>query len=902
MKKYLLWTVGLILACGLVVAGEKASVGYDGKLVFEAAKIVVAPRLMNAVWDTCARKGRTAAGADGETAFVLQEPSGGPDIVAGCLRAALADGRVTARWTLDVKQDYTGNAFFLELTLPTEIYGGGWISVDGRRVRLPVEKRPTASLGEWTSGRHLEVGRTERVLEVEIPEGAEILAQDNRKWNDDTVSVRISFGACVLKSGETRTLEVGFATSDGVGELAQGKMTILPGTNWVPFHDTTKIAPGSALDFSSIGCADAPAGKYGRVVRRGAHFEFANKPGVPQRFYGVNLCFGANYLNKADAEELVERLVRTGYNALRIHHYESLLCETTDGTTIRPEKMAELDNLLNACIARGLYVTTDLFVSRNVPYRSCGIDRAGHVPMQQFKELILFHDGAFQNYLAFSRALLNHVNPVTGRRWADEPALAFLALVNEGNPGNLSYGFLKSLPEAKAAWRKWLAERKAQEPEVYADITEAIPGNCWQNSRQNAAYCLFLADVEIAFARKMKAFIRDEIKSEVLLTDLSCWKNPICLQLTRQEYDYVDDHFYEDHPTFLETPWQLPSQCPNTNPVRGRNKGFEPVALHRLLDRPFAITEFNYSGPGQYRGIGGIMLGAQASLQDYDGIWRFTWTHDPVSVLNPNPLAYFDVSRDPLQRMTERAVVALYLRRDLRPLSRTLAVVLPEAKVRTDLSCGPHKDIQDMWYGWFSKFGTWVGAAAPTFASESLTFPDAYSATRADFMRLAGSGEAGDGQVRVSREMGAFAVKTSRTAGFFVETGMAEAGPLKAVVSGSPAAVWVTSLDDRPIADSRRLLLSHATDVQNTATVYGDKSKTVLLDWGRLPFLMHAGRAEVSLGVTGADYSVYALSADGSRRARIQSRVVNGRLTFVADTARDRADATCCYEIVREDN
>lgn len=439
-----------------------------------------------------------------------------------------------------------------------------------------------------------------------------------------------------------------------------------------------------------------------------------------------------------------------------------------------------------------------------------------------------------------------------------------------------------------------------QEPEVYADITEKIPGNCWENSRQNAAYCLFLADVEIAFARKMKAFIHDEIKSDVLLTDLSCWKNPICFQLARQEYDYVDDHFYEDHPTFLETPWQLPSQCPNKNPVRGRNRGFEPVALHRLLDRPFAITEFNYSGPGQYRGIGGIMLGAQAALQDYDGIWRFTWTHDPVSVLNPNPLSYFDVSRDPLQRMSERAVVALYLRQDLQPLKRTLAVVLPEKKVRTDLTCGPHKVVQDMWYGWFAKFGTWVGAAAPAFATESLAFPEAYSKTTDDFTHLAGSALAGDGQVQVNRETGVFIVNTPRTAGCFVEAGAVEAGPLKVAVSGTPAAVWVTALDEREISESRRLLLTHATDVQNTASVYADKSKTVLLDWGRLPFLMRAGQADVSLAVKGKNYAVYALAADGSRRTRVPSRIVSGRLVFLADTARDCADATCCYEIVRE--
>ena len=98
---------------------------------------------------------------------------------------------------------------------------------------------------------------------------------------------------------------------------------------------------------------------------------------------------------------------------------------------------------------------------------------------------------------------------------------------------------------------------------------------------------------------------------------------------------------------------------------------------HRLLDRPFTITEFNFSGPGRWRGVGGIMLGAQAALQDYDGIWRFAWSHDSHGLLEPRPLAYFDTARDPLTRATERAALCLYLRRDMKPLSRVSSWILP---------------------------------------------------------------------------------------------------------------------------------------------------------------------------------------------------------------------------------
>ena len=42
------------------------------------------------------------------------------------------------------------------------------------------------------------------------------------------------------------------------------------------------------------------------------------------------------------------------------------------------------------------------------------------------------------------------------------------------------------------------------------------------------------------------------------LTDQNKW-NLIPLSLARAEYDYVDNHFYWDHPRFLGAAWRLPS-------------------------------------------------------------------------------------------------------------------------------------------------------------------------------------------------------------------------------------------------------------------------------------------------------------------------------------------------------
>src|SRR5258706_7063969 len=99
--------------------------------------------------------------------------------------------------------------------------------------------------------------------------------------------------------------------------------SITAGKEWIPLRPELEIEPGSALDFSRMGFVDPPAGKHGRVLARAdGQFAFADSPEKARRFYGVNLCFNAQYLPHDEADRLAERLVRLGYNAVRIHHYE----------------------------------------------------------------------------------------------------------------------------------------------------------------------------------------------------------------------------------------------------------------------------------------------------------------------------------------------------------------------------------------------------------------------------------------------------------------------------------------------------------------------------------------------------------------------------------------------------
>ena len=146
---------------------------------------------------------------------------------------------------------------------------------------------------------------------------------------------------------------------------------------------------------------------------------------------GVNLCESGCVLPHDEARQLVDNLVRFGYNTVRIHHHERHMTDPKgDGIAFDRDGLDRFDALMAACREKGVYVTTDLFVSRRIPWRSIGEARDGSP--RHFKVLMHFHEGAKSNYLAFARNLLNHVNPYTKLRYAEDPKLACISLVNEG--------------------------------------------------------------------------------------------------------------------------------------------------------------------------------------------------------------------------------------------------------------------------------------------------------------------------------------------------------------------------------------------------------------------------------------------------------------------------------------
>ena len=193
-------------------------------------------------------------------------------------------------------------------------------------VAANVPAEPPFGLGDGTAAAFDLPLADGRVARLAFAESVLYHAQDSRPWGGKW-SVRFgdsAFGPRACTPGDTFAWDMTLSAPGGLALRLARPITIAEGDDWVRLDFQRDVEPGSALDFSDQRLQDAPAGKHGWLKAVDGHFEFEGLPGVEQRFYGVNLCFSANYPDHDVADRLVDRLVRSGYNALRVHHHDGM--------------------------------------------------------------------------------------------------------------------------------------------------------------------------------------------------------------------------------------------------------------------------------------------------------------------------------------------------------------------------------------------------------------------------------------------------------------------------------------------------------------------------------------------------------------------------------------------------
>ncbi len=674
-------------------------------------------------------------------------------------------------------------------------------------------------------------------------------------------------------------------------------------SDWKSFEFKRDIEKNSIMDFSSL--LDAPAGKYGRLIVQGENFVFEKNPSVAQRFYGVNMCYWSGKAwSKESSDILADRLAASGFNSIRLHAYDSSFSIKGKPTTeLNPDALDKFDYLLHACKERGIYMTIDMFVHR-------GFEK-GEIPeldrrsddLDDLKTLIPISKAAMQNWKDFTKNLLTHVNPYTGMRWVDDPALISISMVNENTIPFLYSGRISKRPDVKALYEtrfnEWLNSKNLSIKE----------------SERDAYRFRFMLEIYSAAYKEMAEYVRS-LGAKQPFTEQNNGDNAF-LAFTRKDYDYADNHFYYDFPQFLKQAWGLPLSIKNISAVTSMNPSQSSSIAPRILGKPYMITEFNWVYPNRCRGEAGAITSAYGALQDWSGIYLYQYSSgEEAQLRNDAASTRWELCNDPVIYMSMRIGALLYLRGDVRTSKVTIPVIVDEKSLRPG-NIWRYPGLVDK-LGLVAKTGsvvyedkTFKPVNPGSFAISLHGNSEIKSCKLVDFSvknsdqerikeigKLCGGFDKGaldparryarssTGEIELDGEKETFSVISSKTEVLVIPSaGKFDAKILSVDNKTAFATIMASAMDGKSLEESKRILVFHVTDVMNSNVRFSDSTMKVLEDYGKLPHLARKGEAVISLKIKVSDkVKIRAVDFCGKTLGEIPAVKTDSGFEFKADS------------------
>ncbi len=700
---------------------------------------------------------------------------------------------------------------------------------------------------------------------------------------------------------------VGATLSDD--EIAtEGPLVMQANRDWVPIQNVRDIVPGSVIDFSFL--LDKPAGKYGFIRNVNGEFQFEKYPGKQARFFGANICFTTNFMEKKFVDRMLDEFAATGYNIIRLHHYDRAVVARRNrtSTSLDPAMIDKMDYLLAACKKRGIYVTLDLFVYRRLEKGEIPEFPDHEVDVQEFKALAFVNENAMKNFETFSANLMNHVNPYTRLAWKDDPVIVTISLINEDT--------------LSANYNRYVFIRKIydQKFEEYVKIKrlKLNEGNRRRYFEQ------FLNEIYSRGYRRMSKFLRS-IGVKALLTDQNHITN-ISTTALRDQQDFVDNHFYWGHPQFLDGRWQLPAAVDTASAAGSFAGGISSMFPSRIFGKPFSISEWDYVNPNPFTVEGAFLVGAYSALQNYSSLCRFAYAHSSDRVTgDQSPIRFFDVSNDPLRILSERAGTLFFLRGDVKSSEVCFPYLLNRNYLDIPDYPAQHPQIINR-LGLIGRTGSFFdidkspegtrGIFSSVLFPGKSRYPMIWATgetenllqqllkqkiiTSANYDPATQRFTSSTGELEVIHKTKTFRAITPRSEGFVAPAGVRVAGKFAEILNRNTfGAILVAAVDEQPLARSNRILILHLTDVKNTGMTFTGRDMFVLQSWGTLPQLMRRGEAEITLAVR-PGMKLYACGFDGSRKFEMSTESAGKeKIRFTAKNVTAQGPIVV-YELVKE--
>ncbi|MBN2476006.1 MAG: hypothetical protein JXB62_15445 [Pirellulales bacterium] len=645
---------------------------------------------------------------------------------------------------------------------------------------------------------------------------------------------------------------------------------------WEPFPIEWNARPDSPASVAFL--HDRPAGRDGFIRVEGGHL--VRPSGDRFRIWGVNITAKATIPAKEVAPRLADHLARLGINCVRLHFLDRvasqglIAADRNDTCALDPAQLDQLDFFITQLRDRGIYTNLNLNVGR---IYKAGDGVRDHELLGFAKALTYFDPRLFELQKQYARQLLTHRNTYTGNEYRHEPAVAVVELVNENsiveswfsnrllgkntrkNPGTWTDIPASYEEELTERYNGWLGEHIS--PEQFARLRAACGVSAGErvprlrpaefaSAAKERFYteARFYMDLERRYFDEMAGFLRDELDVKPLLvgtSDHNHGKSGYPLLTSTSRLDVVDGHVYWQHPRYLRDPAtgrQTGFEIPNTPMVNDPLRS-TVVQLSRsaVADKPYTVSEVNHPFPNEYACEGIPILTAYAALHDWDGLFWYTLAHNHLIGADARAIGHFDLGPDPVKMTQLAAGALLFLRADVRPAGQTVGRSYSTDQV--------YESLRLPW------------SESPYFTPG---FPTALALTHATritsldgpptgpFEQPKGEPFVSDTQqlrwTGAAAGLGVVVVETARSqaiVGFTKENSQATEN-LSFRPDNPFSAVTLGALDEKPIAEADRLLLTTSARVSNSGMQWSADRRT-LQRWGTPPSLIEPVTGAVTL-------------------------------------------------------
>ena len=390
----------------------------------------------------------------------------------------------------------------------------------------------------------------------------------------------------------------------------------------------------------------------------------------------------------------------------------------------------------------------------------------------------------------------------------------------------------------------------------------------------------FLADTERSYAEEMRAYLKDDlhVRANVLCSQIS-WGG--LTGLTREaKMDFADNHAYWQHPSFPHKAWDandwtIPNTAMVTDLADGKGGTLQSLAEYRVAGKPYSVSEYNHPAPNDYRAETLPELATFAAFQDWDAIYLFDYGDYGAGAQNDKINGYFGISSDPAKTAFLPAAAMIFRAGEIAPALEGERLRLINPVARDLFSAGP---------AWRA-----AGPDAPAIFSRRLAVSLDRSTNPAGVSLAVKDPYSGPVAPR------SVSVEKTPAGGRYLAVG-ASAQSVAGFVGGQTvtlgqntlafpafgnnfAAMTLTAMDEKPITQSRRLLLTLAGKVENQDMGWNADRTSVGSQWGHGPTVAEGIPATVTLKTTAARH-VWALDGAGKRVGDVPASYANGSLTF----------------------